>query len=101
MCIRWVFLYTFAFSEIYKISILLLHCRLSDMENHLQENLDGKLQEWTNQASSVEGWITREEKKFQAMGGIAPNLEAAMKQKPRVEVKISHGIMIIILNIRL
>lgn len=60
------------------------------MENHLQESLAGKLQEWTNQASSVEAWLTREEKKFQAMGGIAPNLEAAMKQKPRAEVRKSH-----------
>ena len=58
------------------------------MEKHLQENLQGKLEEFSNQATAIDGWLTREEKKFQAMGGIAPNLEAATKQKPRVEVKI-------------
>lgn len=56
------------------------------MEKHLHENLAGKLEEFSSQASSIEGWLTREEKKFQAMGGVAPNLEVAMKQKPRVEV---------------
>ncbi|XP_028414134.1 dystrophin-like isoform X2 [Dendronephthya gigantea] len=60
--------------------------RLADMEKHLEENLQGKLEEFSNQATSIESWLTKEEKKFQAMGGIAPNLEAAMKQKPRVEV---------------
>ena len=59
------------------------------MEKHLQENLAGKLEEWTSQITSLEGWLTKEEKKFQAMGGIAPNLEAAMKQKPRAEVRMS------------
>jgi hypothetical protein len=57
------------------------------MQKHLEQNLLGKLEEFSTQASSIEGWLTKEEKKFQAMGGIAPNLEAAMKQKPRVEVR--------------
>ena len=59
------------------------------MQKHLKENLFGKLEEFSAEATSIEGWLTKEEKKFQAMGGIAPNLEAAMKQKPRVEVKQS------------
>ena len=67
-------------------ALFLPRYRLVEMEKHLRENLAGKLEEFSNQASSIEGWLTREEKKFQAMGVIAPNLEAAMKQKPRVEV---------------
>ena len=67
-------------------ALFLPRYRLLEMEKHLRENLAGKLEEFSNQASSIEGWLTREEKKFQAMGVIAPNLEAAMKQKPRVEV---------------
>ena len=57
------------------------------MAKHFEENLAGKLDEFSNQAAFIEGWLTKEEKKFQAMGGIAPNLEVAMKQKPRVEVE--------------
>ena len=76
--------------SLYVMCVLMLsfpsRYRLVEMEKHLQENLAGKLEEFSNQASSIEGWLTREEKKFQAMGGIAPNLEVAMKQKPRVEV---------------
>ena len=60
------------------------------MEKHLQENLSRKLEEFSNQANSIEGWLTKEEKKFQAMGVIAPNLEAAMKQKPKVEVEYNN-----------
>lgn len=72
-----------------------LHYRLTEMEKHLRENLAGKRQEFSNQASSIEGWLTKEEKKFQAMGGIAPNLEAAIKQKPKVEVNGGNALFII------
>lgn len=60
--------------------------RLEDMKKHLQENFQNKLDEFSDKANSFEGWLTKEEKKFQAMGVVAPNLEAAMKQKPKIEV---------------
>ncbi|XP_046848609.1 utrophin-like isoform X4 [Xenia sp. Carnegie-2017] len=59
--------------------------RLEDMKKHLQENFQNKMNEFSDKANSFEGWLTREEKKFQAMGVVAPNLEAAMKQKPKIE----------------